>query len=105
MRWTPYGRRLFIEVPAFTLVLLSGLWLIEPARFEGIYALKVVAGCLAVIGNTWCLIPVMKRCAAAERDEFSGVMRQSRLIDVISILAIPAGVVAFVCGLYLATLR
>nr|WP_298172914.1 hypothetical protein [uncultured Pseudomonas sp.] len=96
---------LFFEMPAFSLVLVSGLLLIEPARVDGIYALKVVAGGAAVLGNVLCLIPVLKRRVSAEMDDLSEVIQQSALIDRISLLAIPAGFVALACGLYLMVIR
>lgn len=96
---------LLFEMPAFSLVLVSGLLLIEPARFDGIYALKVVAGGLAVLGNMLCLIPVLQRHTAAGNDDLGAVIRYSRLIDIISLLAIPAGLLAFACGVYLMLLR
>ena len=96
---------LFFEMPAFSVVLVTGLLLIEPTRFDGIYALKVVAGGIAVLGNALCLVPVLKRRTAAEKNDLSNVIRQSRLIDIISLLAIPAGLVALACGIYLTLLR
>lgn len=96
---------LFFETPAFSVVLITGLMLIEPARFDGIYALKVLAGGIAVAGNLLCLVPVLRRHSAAERDDLNGVIRQSRLIDSISLLAIPAGLLALACGFYLMLLR
>ncbi|WP_315263250.1 hypothetical protein [Pseudomonas fragi] len=96
---------LLFEMPAFSVVLVTGLLLIEPARFDGIYAIKVIAGGFAVLGNVLCLVPVLKRRAAAEKDDLSDVIRQSRLIDIISLLAIPAGLLALACGVYLMLLR
>lgn len=96
---------LLFEMPAVSLVLVSGLLLIEPARFDGIYTLKVVAGGLAVLGNMLCLIPVLQRHTAAGNDDLGAVIRYSRLIDIISLLAIPAGLLAFACGVYLMLLR
>ena len=96
---------LLFEMPAFSVVLVTGLLLIEPTRFDGIYALKVVAGGIAVLGNALCLVPVLKRRTAAEKNDLSNVIRQSRLIDIISLLAIPTGLVALACGIYLALLR
>lgn len=96
---------LFFEMPAFTVVLVSGLLLIEPGRFDGIYALKVIAGGIAVLGNVLCLVPVLKRRASAEKDDLAEVIHQSKMIDRISSLAIPAGLVALVCGVYLMLLR
>lgn len=92
---------LLFEMLAFSVVLVTGLLLIEPARFDGIYAVKVIAGGVAVVGNALCLVPVLKRRAAAEKDDLSDVIRQSRLIDIISVLAIPAGLLALACGFYL----
>jgi hypothetical protein len=96
---------LLFEMPAFSVVLVTGLLLIEPARFDGLYALKVVAGGIAVLGNLLCLVPVLQRRAAVEKDDLSEVIRQSRQIDRISLLAIPAGLVALACGVYLMVLR
>ena len=92
---------LFFEMPAFSVVLVTGILLIEPSRFDGIYAVKVFAGGIAVIGNLLCLVPVLKRRAAAENDDLSDVIRQSRLIDIISLAAIPAGLLTLACGVYL----
>ncbi len=92
---------LFFEMPAFSVVLVTGLLLIEPARFDGIYALKGIA----VLGNALCLVPVLKRRASAETDDLADVIYQSKMIDQISLLAIPAGLVALACGVYLTVLR
>ncbi|PBJ22812.1 hypothetical protein BSG18_23060 [Pseudomonas ogarae] len=96
---------LFFEMPAFVVVLVTGLLLIEPTRFDGIYTLKVVAGGIAVLGNMLCLIPVLKRRSAAEKNNLPDVIRQSRQIDIISVTAIPAGLLALACGVYLMVLR
>ncbi len=96
---------MFLEMPAFTVVLVTGVLLIEPARFDGIYALKIVAGSIAVLGNVLCLVPVLKRRASAEVDDLADVIDQSKMIDRISLLAIPTGLLALTCGVYLALLR
>ncbi|MCY1538580.1 hypothetical protein D9M68_741280 [compost metagenome] len=96
---------LYFEMPAFSVVLVSGLMLFEPDRFDGIYALKIVAGLIAVLGNTLCLVPVLQRRTAATADDLPGVIRLSRQIDLISLTAIPAGLVALVCGGYLMAVR
>ncbi|PAU66598.1 hypothetical protein BZL41_00770 [Pseudomonas sp. PIC25] len=94
---------LWFEMPAFSLVLVTGILMFDSGRFEGVYALKIVAGSLAVAGNLLCLAPVLQRRAAASRDNLSDVIRLSRQIDRISLLAIPAGLVALACGVSLAT--
>ncbi|HBN9788234.1 TPA: hypothetical protein L4U06_002540 [Pseudomonas aeruginosa] len=96
---------LLFEMPAFSVVLVTGLLLIEPSRFGGIYAVKVIAGFLAVLGNVACLVPVLQRSSSAKRDNLPAVIRLSRQIDLISLLAIPAGLLALGCGAYLALQR
>lgn len=96
---------LFFELPAFSLVLVSGLMLFEPDRFDGIYSLKIVAGLVAVLGNALCLVPVLQRRTAAATDDLGGVIRLSRQIDLIALMSIPAGLVALVCGGYLMAIR
>lgn len=96
---------MFFEVPAFTVVLVTGLLLIEPERFDGVYTLKIAVGGIAVLGNLLCLVPVLKRRASAEADDLADVIYQSKMIDRISLLAIPAGLLALACGVYLAVLR
>lgn len=96
---------LFFEMPAFTVVLVTGLLLIEPERFDGLYALKVIAGGIAVLGNVLCLVPVLKRRTSAEKDDLADVIHQSKMIDRISLLAIPTGLGALACGVYLMVIR
>lgn len=96
---------LYFELPAFSVVLVSGLMLFEPGRFDGIYALKIVAGLIAVFGNTLCLVPVLQRRTAATVDNLPDLIRLSRQIDRISLIAIPAGLVTLVCGGYLMAIR
>lgn len=96
---------LLFEMPAFLVVLITGILLFEPARFEGLYAVKIVAGAVAVLGNMLCLVPVLRRRAAADKEDLGDVIAQSRLIDRISLTAIPAGLVALACGVYLIVLR
>lgn len=96
---------LLAEAPAFSLALISGLLLIEPERLSGLYVLKIIAGLIAVLGNLWCLVPVMQRQQAAQQEDLHRVILQSQRIDRISLIAIPAGLVALGCGFYLSELR
>ena len=88
----------FLEMPAFLVVLATGLALLEPQRMHGLYALKVAAGALAVLGNLLCLAPILLRKRAAERQDLHAVIRYSRWVDRISAIAIPAGLAAFALG-------
>lgn len=89
---------MFLEMPAFLVVLATGLALLEPERLSGLYALKVAVGALAVMGNLLCIIPIILRKQAADRQDLRGVIRYSLWVDRISATAIPAGLAAFVLG-------
>ena len=69
---------MIFEMPAFSVVLLTGILLFEPGRFDGVYALKVITGATAVIGNMLCLIPVLKRRESADDDNLCEVIVQSK---------------------------
>jgi hypothetical protein len=88
----------FLEMPAFMVVLATGLALVDLERLSGLYALKVAAGALAVLGNALCVVPVIRRKHAAERQDLRAVIGYSRWVDRISAAAIPAGLAAFALG-------
>lgn len=96
---------LCFEMPAFMTVLVTGLLLFQSSQFHGLYAIKVVAGLLAIGGNMLCLIPVLRRQTLASADNLGGVIQQSAAIDKISLAAIPAGLVALICGIILMSQR
>ncbi|MFU3924556.1 hypothetical protein [Pseudomonas citronellolis] len=96
---------LMFETPAFLLVLVSGLMLVDTDQLSGLYVVKIAAGLIAVVGNILCVIPVLRRSRAAEMDDLTDVIKRSRQIDFISLLAIPAGLVALAVGIHLASTR
>lgn len=52
---------------------MTSLLPIEPGRFDGMYAPKVVAGGIAVLCNAMCLVPVLKRRASADTGDLADV--------------------------------
>ena len=96
---------LCLEMPAFLLVLVTGLLLLDVEQLSGVYLLKVLAGLVAVSGNMLCLWPVMCRKLAADRGDLPRVIHYSNVIDRISVVAIPAGLFAFACGVWLVISR
>lgn len=49
------------EIPAFTLVAVSGVALFDPTLMQGPYALMVIAGAVAIAVNVLCVLPVVRR--------------------------------------------
>ncbi len=92
---------LFLEMPAFVLVLITGVLMVDTDRLTGFYLLKVSAGAVAVLGNVVCLAPVFARKSAADRQDLSAVIRYSAAIDRITMVALPAGLLAFCLGVAL----
>lgn len=87
---------LYLEMPAFLVAAFTGLALVNFDQIQGWYAVKVVAGLVAVLGNMYCLYPVLKRKQAALNENLTEVIFWSKRIDQISVFAIPAGVLALV---------
>ena len=96
-----YKIDLFIEIPLALIVLLTGLFLLDPSRLHGIYLVKVVSGALAVILNLLCFIPVMQRKKAIEIEDSNKAKRNGALLQKIALLGLPAALVALSAGIYL----
>ena len=93
---------MYLEMPAFMVVLITGVLMLDISRLDdGLYLLKISAGFLAVIGNIYCVYPIIKRKLAAQNKDIVLLKYYSKLVDKISLVAIPAGVIALVCGIYL----
>lgn len=58
---------LLAEIPAFTLVAISGIAMLQPERMHGDYALMVIAGSVAIAVNALCVLPVARRRQLANR--------------------------------------
>lgn len=96
-----YKIDLFLEMPAFVVVLITGLMMLDPSRLSGLYLLKVTAGLFAVSANIYCLYPIIKRKLAANNTNFEALVYYSYVVDKISAIAVPAGFIALFCGFYL----
>jgi uncharacterized membrane protein len=58
---------LLIEIPAFTIVLITGILLLPDAGKNGLLLLKIIFGAIAIITNIYCVILVFKRARAANQ--------------------------------------
>ncbi len=96
----------FIEIPAFSIVLLSGILMFDSGRFvsDWVYATKVVCGLLAVGANILSIYPVIMRKRMADRQDSGGVRHYGKMIDMTVPVGLPAAVVALGIGLHWAGL-
>lgn len=92
---------MFLEIPVAAIVLVSGLLMLNEAHLSSpLFILKIIAGMFAVGINAACVIPVTRRKNAANKGQLDEVIRHSGTIDKISILGIPAGVLALSIGIF-----
>jgi putative copper export protein len=89
---------LWVEIPAFSGVLVTGLLLLPRAPWSDLLAVKIALGCFAIAVNVACVVPVMRRRAAAERSDGEAMQRQSRWIYLAFVVGLPAGIAAFAIG-------
>lgn len=96
----------FVEIPAFSTVLVTGLLLFDASRFttDWVYAAKIICGLLAVSANIYSIYPVIMRKRAADAADKAGIRRYGKLIDATVPVGVPAALVALGIGLHWAGL-
>lgn len=97
-----YWIDLFLEIPAFLVVLTTGIFMVQTMTLSGILQIKIIAGLLAIASNAVSVIPVVLRKRAADADRLSDVIRYSRFIDLTGVVGAPAAIIALAIGFYLA---
>jgi hypothetical protein len=96
-----YRIDLYLEIPAITVILLTGVSMLAHASLTPLLLAKAAAGLVAVGANAACVVPVVLRRQAADRDDLAAVLRHSRTIDLVSIVGAPAALAALVIGAFL----
>lgn len=94
-----YKIDVYLAVPAFVLLLMSGMMMLEPSQLAGWYLVKVICGVMAIGINAWCVLPVIQRKNAADVGNFGDVIRYSEMIDKALPMSLPFGAVSFAIGL------
>ncbi len=92
----------FVEIPAFSTVLVTGILMFNSAQFTGdwVYATKVICGLLAVGANIVSIYPVIMRKRMADLQDSAGVKRYGKMIDMTVPIGLPAAVIALGIGIY-----
>lgn len=97
-----YNIDLYLETPAFVMVLITGLIMSNGQPLTGLYFVKVCAGLIAIAGNIGCVYAIVRRKWAARVKNFGGLVKYSYMVDRLSAVAVPAGFMALFIGFYLA---
>lgn len=64
-----YLTDIFIEVPAFTVALVTGLLMLEVTHLSGLFLVKLIFGILAIGFNAICVLAVFKRYKYAQQND------------------------------------
>ena len=70
---------LFVELPAIAGVSITGLSMLDAARWSAAVIAMMVLGTLAIVANLYCVYLVFRRAAAAEAGESASFQRYDRL--------------------------
>lgn len=92
----------FVEIPAFSGVLASGLVLLLDtpwSTWSTALIAKVLLGSFAILVNVGCLWPVFRRARAAEAGDFRLMQRHSLRIYFAFVVGFPAGFAALILAL------
>ena len=96
-----YKTDIWIEVPAFLTVLLTGLAMLRQEHLVGLFLIKVVFAVLAILFNMVCVYAVFKRRSSLREADAEGI-RSAGMAMKLGGLIIPTFLVAFSLGIYFA---
>jgi hypothetical protein len=96
-----YKTDIWIEIPAFLIVLITGVLMITEHHLSGLFLYKIVFGLLAIAFNILCVYAVFKRKKFADLSDIEG-MKSTNLAMRVGGLIIPTFLVAFALGIYFA---
>lgn len=95
-----YLTDIWIEVPAFSAVLITGLLMLEADHLSGVFLFKIIFAVLAIFFNIICVCAVAKRRKFALRGDAAGMKSTDRLMR-FGGLIIPTFLIAFALSIYI----
>jgi len=96
-----YSTDIWVEIPAFTVVLVTGILMLGERHLEGLFLYKIIFGVLAVLFNIVCVYAVFKRQKYANTEDIAGMNSVAPIMK-IGGLVVPTFIVALALGIYLA---
>lgn len=98
-----YWIDIFVEMPAFMGVLVTGLLMLDFSKMSALYAVKITTGLIPIIINIYCFIAVILRVRAVDAGNKDEADKNSKRIYW-AFTGIPVALAAFVIGLHYAGL-
>ncbi len=96
-----YLTDIWVEIPAFTTVLVTGLLMLNQSHLTGFFLYKVIFALLAIVFNTVCVYAVVKRRQFALVSDLEGMRSTDRAMEVGGLI-IPTFIAAFILAIYIA---
>jgi len=95
-----YLTDIWVEIPAFSLVLITGLLMLSPEQLQGAFLYKVILGTAAVAFNFVCVYAVFKRRGYALVNDIKGMQSTDPVMKLGGAGFIPCFLGAIILGLY-----
>lgn len=92
---------IWVEIPAFTTVLITGGLMLTKTHFSGLFLLKLLCGLFAIAANIVCVYGVFIRNKHARVGNITGVKAAERVLLRGGIGFIPSFIAAIVIAAYL----
>jgi hypothetical protein len=96
-----YKTDIWIEIPAFMTVLVTGLLMLGDDHLSGLFLIKLAFALLAIFFNCVCVYAVFKRRTSLRSGDTEGLRTADRAMKLGGAI-IPTFLVAFSLGLYIA---
>ena len=96
-----YTTDIWVEIPAFTTVLVTGLLMLNESHLAGVFLYKVIFALLAIIFTIVCVYAVFKRRKFALISDIEAMKSTEKTMK-IGGLIIPTFIAAFVLAIYVA---
>jgi uncharacterized membrane protein len=91
---------LIVEIPAFTVVLITGALMLPVADESGLIHVKIALGLIAILVNGYCVWLVFRRATAAQGDNWEEFSRLDHKQHKYGALVLFTIVAALSLGLY-----
>lgn len=96
-----YVTDIWVEIPAFTTVLITGLLMLNNSHFDGVFLYKLIFATLAIVFNLICVYAVFQRRKYALESDIAG-MKSTETVMKLGGLIIPSFILALALAIYLA---
>lgn len=93
---------IWVEIPAFTIVLITGLLMINSHHLQGVFLYKIIFGLAAIIFNSVCVYAVFRRRGYAIVGDIDGMQSTDPVMKIGGAGFIPTFLITILIAVYLA---